>query len=304
MFLVFGWMCSIVLVSYYLSNRCLSQLSITRRAPMVTHAEQGTGLHLTVTNNKKKRASYALTITDPSCHPEHVGKIAILGPQTSKTLRYQHVFVARGNHISSKIRIATVYPFGLFERSLWIETPSHTIVTPALFHQNEKILLGNAIGQTLSSVSSSSGEFYGLREFRTGDDPKKIHWRSYAKTGVPVLREFEQESAQEIVVATDFRRCQNEWQQEQVICLAASLIQALSVRGYRFGLATPTAFFPPQLGTLWQQRLWRHLALLTASRQCATVAPRWQALFACTAVPKQLPNNSHSKWVTTSELPE
>src|SRR5262249_54217276 len=35
-------------------------------------------------------------------------------------------------------------------------------------------------------------DFHGLREFRSGDNPRAIHWRSTARRGELILREFQQ----------------------------------------------------------------------------------------------------------------
>lgn len=48
-------------------------------------------------------------------------------------------------------------------------------------------------GVALSSSVGDSQEFIGLRDYRPGDPLRRIHWRSWPKTGKPVVREFEDE---------------------------------------------------------------------------------------------------------------
>ena len=38
-----------------------------------------------------------------------------------------------------------------------------------------------------------SDEFVSLRDYRRGDPVRHIHWRSWAKTGMPIVKEFEDE---------------------------------------------------------------------------------------------------------------
>jgi uncharacterized protein (DUF58 family) len=48
-------------------------------------------------------------------------------------------------------------------------------------------------GVALASNVGQSEEFVALRDYRHGDPLRHIHWRSWAKTGKPVVKEFEDE---------------------------------------------------------------------------------------------------------------
>jgi len=48
-------------------------------------------------------------------------------------------------------------------------------------------------GVALASSVGQSDEFVSLRDYRRGDPYKHIHWRSWAKTGTPIVKEFEDE---------------------------------------------------------------------------------------------------------------
>jgi uncharacterized protein (DUF58 family) len=48
-------------------------------------------------------------------------------------------------------------------------------------------------GVALASHVGQSDEFVALRDYRRGDPLRHIHWRSWAKAGKPVVREFEDE---------------------------------------------------------------------------------------------------------------
>lgn len=52
-------------------------------------------------------------------------------------------------------------------------------------HQSGGVALASAVGDSL--------EFRSLRDYRPGDPLRKVHWRSWAKTGSPVVREEEAE---------------------------------------------------------------------------------------------------------------
>jgi len=48
-------------------------------------------------------------------------------------------------------------------------------------------------GVALASNVGQSEEFVALRDYRHGDPLRHIHWRSWAKTGKPIVKEFEDE---------------------------------------------------------------------------------------------------------------
>jgi uncharacterized protein (DUF58 family) len=48
-------------------------------------------------------------------------------------------------------------------------------------------------GVALASNVGQSDEFVALRDYRQGDPLRHIHWRSWARAGKPVVKEFEDE---------------------------------------------------------------------------------------------------------------
>jgi uncharacterized protein (DUF58 family) len=46
-------------------------------------------------------------------------------------------------------------------------------------------------GEETSNAIGSAGEFVGLREYRPGDPLRQIHWKSWAHTGRPMVKELE-----------------------------------------------------------------------------------------------------------------
>ena len=88
-------------------------------------------------------------------------------------------------------------PFGLFRGLIKIAAPGKMLVLPrryplpplamsgALKYQDGGVALAANVGQ--------SDEFVALRDYRHGDPLRHIHWRSWARTGKPIVKEFEDE---------------------------------------------------------------------------------------------------------------
>jgi uncharacterized protein (DUF58 family) len=87
--------------------------------------------------------------------------------------------------------------------------------------------------------------FAGVRPYRAGDPPRRIHWRATARTGEPVSRRYDAPRAREAFVALDvqtvdgpyWRRDAVEARLEDLAVVAASLARALLRDGVATGFA-------------------------------------------------------------------
>jgi uncharacterized protein (DUF58 family) len=69
----------------------------------------------------------------------------------------------------------------------------------------EKNLLSRSNGVVAGSQHSGTadGEFFGLREWQSGDNPRWIHWRTTARIGELAVRQFEQHRRFDMCVMID-----------------------------------------------------------------------------------------------------
>lgn len=58
-------------------------------------------------------------------------------------------------------------------------------------------------GIPLASSLGDSTEFVGTREFRDGDPLRRIHWRSWARHGKPVVKEYQEEYFARVALVLD-----------------------------------------------------------------------------------------------------
>ncbi|MCH2065549.1 MAG: DUF58 domain-containing protein [Roseibacillus sp.] len=102
----------------------------------------------------------------------------------------------RGVVCLSDLRARLPDPFGLFQRCRRVEARGDTLVVfPRRYRLPDLNLPGEACSQLGGEVASNaigqSGEFLGLRDYRSGDVLRHIHWKGWAKTGRPIVKEFE-----------------------------------------------------------------------------------------------------------------
>ena len=85
------------------------------------------------------------------------------------------------------------FPFGLWKWGRWGEGNRDVRVVPKAHYLNNirlEFLAGENDQNFYESTMGSGMEFASCREFRFGDNPKHIHWPSWARTMTPVVREM------------------------------------------------------------------------------------------------------------------
>lgn len=98
----------------------------------------------------------------------------------------------RGRHRIGPLEVIHTDPFGTIRRSQSVSTASTLLVYPAF---EEISVLPTAV-QRIGIVRHSplvgvGDEFYALRNYEEGDDPRKIHWPSSLRAGELMIRQEE-----------------------------------------------------------------------------------------------------------------
>ena len=93
--------------------------------------------------------------------------------------------------------IARPDPLGLFRAMQHYSARHSLLVLPRTYRVPRLHLPGRRKyqhgGMTLASHIGDSQEFLSLRDYQPGDPVRSIHWRSYAKRGQPIVKEFQDE---------------------------------------------------------------------------------------------------------------
>ncbi|MFN7139162.1 MAG: DUF58 domain-containing protein [Limisphaerales bacterium] len=88
-------------------------------------------------------------------------------------------------------------PFGIFRAVRRVTQPQTLLVLPKRYALPPVELPGKTKyqpgGVSMASSIGESEEFVALRDYREGDPLRHIHWRSFAKLGKPVVKEFQDE---------------------------------------------------------------------------------------------------------------
>ena len=113
-----------------------------------------------------------------------------LGKHEEKRLSMRFRTGPRGYCIPGRLKVESCYPLGLVRAWTWIDLNMHTLVYPYpdnLAGQPDTQLLNHDSG---SLESPGSDDFYGLRNYITGDSVRSVAWKNYAKSGVLNSKQF------------------------------------------------------------------------------------------------------------------
>jgi uncharacterized protein (DUF58 family) len=113
----------------------------------------------------------------------------------------------RGRYVLPRLSAAGTDLFGLV-RTKAVTLDEHVVlVYPRYYTLDEPPLpTGRRYqpgGIPLASAVGESLEFVGTREYREGDPLRRIHWRSWARLGKPVVREYQEEYFSRVALVLD-----------------------------------------------------------------------------------------------------
>ncbi|MEZ4460112.1 MAG: DUF58 domain-containing protein [bacterium] len=103
-----------------------------------------------------------------------------------------YAFATRGVYRLWDFSVVTRFPFGLFEKSRHLSGGLDITVFPRMSDDAQwHASIFARFGDVSSNKVGQGDEFFGLRDFRDGEDARRIHWKSAARRGKPVVRETE-----------------------------------------------------------------------------------------------------------------
>jgi uncharacterized protein (DUF58 family) len=132
--------------------------------------------------------------------------------QPEQTWQGPVVLPRRGRHVWGPLIATSGYPFGLLWRRVVLVEAQEVTVLPRLGRVQRGQLRrylragdprADRVRRHALRHRAAQAEFHGLREFRTGDSPRWIHWRTSARSGMLMVREFEDLPGDDLVIVLD-----------------------------------------------------------------------------------------------------
>jgi uncharacterized protein (DUF58 family) len=126
-----------------------------------------------------------------------IAAVPLSPPRQEVQVRCELTPLRRGLLRLDGLTVARPDPLGLFRAFSEVSLPQSVLILPKRYPLPPIALPGTMKyqqgGIALASNVGQSDEFVALRDYRQGDPLRHIHWRSWARAGKPVVKEFEDE---------------------------------------------------------------------------------------------------------------
>ena len=120
-----------------------------------------------------------------------------LPPRGHREIKLELTPRRRGVLRFAGVTVASPDAFGIFRRFKKISLPQSVLILPRRYSLPPVDLPGvmkyEPGGVALASAVGESQEFVSLRDYRPGDPLRHMHWKSWARTGKPIVKEFQDE---------------------------------------------------------------------------------------------------------------
>jgi uncharacterized protein (DUF58 family) len=219
-------------------------------------------VELSVRNNDSHR-SPVLSARDPFDDGRRWARFHIAPLQPGEKVRaaYRLPTADRGIFPLGPLTIGLTDPFGLATQTREAAPGARLVVYP---HIDDISPLAQARGADPTgstgqpSLAAVGDDFYALRPYQTGDDLRRVHWPSSARSDEIMIRQDELPWQGRISVLADVRGAQHSAASLEVsLSAAASIVNASSAAGRQVRLVTTDGFDsgfgtgPTQLATIF-----------------------------------------------------
>jgi uncharacterized protein (DUF58 family) len=131
-----------------------------------------------------------------------------IGGNQQEVVTSRIYFAKRGVYRFGPAQLITRFPFGLIATTIEIDkteelyvAPQLGVLTPVWDRRVRSILAG--ADALLKRRGLAGDDFYALRRWRSGDSRKLIHWRTSAKYGYPIVKQFEEPDNRDFALLLD-----------------------------------------------------------------------------------------------------
>lgn len=218
-----GLMLGPLLFNWRAVKTMLRGLTVRRRLPQGIAAGDELTVGLEVTNSRRRGASWGLVIEDtivletPGRElPAATARAMVTRVAAGETRRagYHGRLPRRGRYRFGPLRVTTRFPMGLARRTLRVEQQATLVVYPRLgrltaqwARRAQQAADGSRAVERPQGMRE--GDYHGLRDFRAGDSRRWIHWRTSARRGELMVKQFEQQRNQDLLLVVEL------WQPER-----------------------------------------------------------------------------------------
>ncbi len=236
-----------VLVSGVVSRLTLQGLEIELDLPEHIFARRPAPARLTLHNNKRVFASFAVSLASPrarrtSTTPPKRQVVAeplfwdYLPSQSAQARRLELTFPERGRYAQDGFRLATRFPFGLLVKARLAPLHRELIVLPAIEPTAEFYeVLPLVSGEVETPAKGRGHDLYAIRDYQASDAARHVDWKATARSQRLKVREFTREDERRVILVLDAHLASTEPVQRARFEKAVDLCACLAWHFYEIG---------------------------------------------------------------------
>jgi len=188
LYLIFGVMLSLVLVSGIISMINLSRIDINLVNIPDIYALTPSNLIFRLSNDKPLIPSFSLTLQ----LEDSMSYLIFLPSDTEKDISLKCFFKKRGWNYLPEISLVSKFPFGFFKKWIKVDLGQSRVLVYPKINDVDIIKTNNTdyyIGKTVFRKTGQSDELKSIREYNYGDTKKSIDWKSTAKVNRMMVKD-------------------------------------------------------------------------------------------------------------------
>jgi uncharacterized protein (DUF58 family) len=169
----------------------LGRCRVRRELPATAVAGEDVLVRLEVVDERRRRAPLRIEDHHPALEPAALFCEATGGGRAASGQHVRRV-LRRGVFSGGEVRLASAWPFGAVRAQRDLDVSSDVVVVPRTLPLHDFPFAGAGDDADAAALPPSSGhgeQLAGVRDYRAGDDIRRVHWRSTARRGHLVVRE-------------------------------------------------------------------------------------------------------------------
>lgn len=227
----FAGLVLLIVAAAYLIGRVSHRITLTVPHSRVVVGEPAAGR--VIASNPTRRRLLGVRVEVPI--GEGLAELAMpsLAGGTSESHDFAIPTHRRGVISVGPVRTVRADPVGLVRREVSWSDRAELFIHPRTIGlpSTSTGLIRDLEGNPTRDLTSSDIAFHALREYTPGDERRHIHWRSTAKTGTYMVRQFEQTRRSHLVIGLSLASA--DYASDDEFELAVSVTGSLGVRAIR-----------------------------------------------------------------------
>ena len=317
--LMFSMMAGPFVLNGWITRRMLTMITCRRTLPQSVMAGDTIDVDITVKNGRSLLSSWLIDVEDTiRGRNEQLPAVVLfvrIPPQRTRSATYRLRLMQRGRYEIGPLALSTRFPLGIAERGLETDLSDEIIVHPLIGRltdawRRDCLAAAELVQRERPETGIYDDEFHRMREFRWGDNPRAIHWRTSARRNELMVREYHQSRDRDLCVLLDLWLPDTPTEADRDrVELAVSFVATLCVEHMQQSRdAVVTLVASGQTTARWQGQaaaasfdsLLTALALMEGGRSSGTVELLEHAALARTTGLQTVLVTTHEKRTSTS----